>query len=139
MPLQPHQQNSQQHQAPIQPLALPIQNKHHLSRSKALPQARLIHLLAVSTSTGRWLHTAMQESHNPVGVYSSSLFLPGPDSKQHLKPLCQALFSFRTLTTVSTESGCSHPGPTFSPEPAATPPTSSCHGSAMGHSAQYHW
>ena len=102
IPLWPHWQNSQHHQAPVQPVALPLWGRHHLSHSKALPQGRPILLPPVSTSTGRWLHTAMQESHNPVGVYRIKHFPSRARPKTTPGTTLPGPFSFRTLTAVST-------------------------------------
>ena len=60
IPLWPHWQMPQQHQVPVQGMALSLPGQHHLSHKKALPPARSIPLPVVSMPIGRQPHTATQ-------------------------------------------------------------------------------
>ena len=62
-------------------------------------------LPAVSTSIGRWLHTAMQESNNPVRVYRIKHFPSRARPKTTPGTTLPGLCSFGNLAVVSTESG----------------------------------
>ena len=135
IPLWPHWQNFQQHQAPVQPAALPLWDKCHLSCSKALPQARPIPQPAVSTSMGRQLHPATKDSHNPNrGIQDQAFSFQG---QTHNNTWNHSALPF-LLSEPLLQFVCSHPRPAFSPKPAAPPPSLSCHGSAQGHPAQHH-
>ena len=133
-----HWQKSQQHQAPFSQWhcpsrVVPSLPQQSTASDKANPSASSFY---INGQTASHSHAGITQSS--WGLQDQTFSFQGQTQNNTWNYSARPLFPLEPLTAVSTESRCSHPGPTFSPEPAATLPSSSCHGSARGHSAQHH-